>query len=448
MEPDEYAALDAVALSAVVRGGEVRVDDVLLAARARHEASHQMINAVVEWYDDPELPTADAVRDGPLAGVPILRKDYGSAEAGRLVEMGSRAAIGNRATETAPFIERLQAAGAVIVGRSAVPEFIQHGTTESILNGATRNPHDPALSAGGSSGGAAAATAAGVVPAAHASDCAGSIRIPAAACGLVGLKPAPGAVPWPDGGWGGIAGEFVVTRSARDAGLLFDVLADDSAAPVARSPRILHPLRIALSLDHWAGAASDARVVEVVEEFAEQLRDLGHHVELVEPPLDYEQLMSTWHPLFSRWVVHDAVATARRAGRPLDDTTLEPMTLALLDEVARLELDDITKAQVTQGRVAERLRVAMVGFDLLLTPTLGRASIPLGVVDGQTTDIDAYLEANDAIFPYSYLFNVVGWAAASLPAGVSPAGLPIGAQLAGRPGSEATILRLALDLGL
>ena len=195
--------------------------DLHAAAAAMCERTNDDINAVVEWYDEPST----GATAGPLAGVPFLRKDYGSTEAGRLQEMGSRLTAGHRPSTTSPYFRRLGAAGAQIVGRSAVPEFIMHGTTESLAHGITRNPHDPTLSAGGSSGGAAAAVAAGIVPAAHASDCAGSIRIPAAACGLYGLKPTSRMVPTDQGDWGGIAVEFVVSRSARDQARFFDVLA-------------------------------------------------------------------------------------------------------------------------------------------------------------------------------------------------------------------------------
>ena len=445
MTPDEYARLDAVALAALVRSGVVQITEVLAAATAMHRHTHASINAVVEWFEDPTLPNATnqaaAALTGPLAGVPILAKDYGSAEAGRLVEMGSRMTAGNRASETAAFIARLQAAGAVIVGRSAVPEFIQHGTTESIATGPTLNPHDRTVSAGGSSGGACAAVAAGVVPVAHASDCAGSIRIPAAACGLVGLKPAPSTVPWIGGGWGGIATEFVVSRTARDSQLLLDVVADDVAPPIDR------PLKIALSLDHWAGARADTAVVAATEAFAAELAGLGHHIEAVAPPVDYGVLLSTWHPLFSRWVVREALDAARQSGRPVDESMLEPVTLCLVEIVGGLTEADYANADRTRHQVTNQLAESLTGFDLLLTPALGRSTIPLGTIDGLSSSFDDYIRENDEILPYNYLFNVAGWAAASVPAGATEAGHPLGAQLAGPPGSEATILQLARALG-
>ena len=440
VDGSDIAGLDAVAVSAAVRVGELAVAEVLAAATNAYRQTHDSINAVVEWFSDPALPSPDAL-SGPLAGVPILAKDYGSAEAGRRVEMGSRVMAGNVAPSTAPFIARLQAAGAVIVGRSAVPEFIQHGTTESVLNGPTRNPYDPTMSAGGSSGGAGAAVAAGVVPVAHASDCAGSIRIPAAVCGLIGLKPAPATLPWVGGGWGGIATEFVVSRSARDSELLLDVLAD--GVPSARPGA----MRIAMSTEHWAGATPDPVVIDATLAFAAKLAELGHHVQVVDPPVDYDALMATWHPLFSRWVVQHVHEAAKRFGRPVDKTMLEPITLGLAEAVGALTPADLEDAQDVRARLKQQVDEALADFDLLLTPSLGRSTIPLDFVDGMVASVDDYLERNDAIFPYHYLFNVVGWAAASIPARAGSSRHPVAVQLAGRPGTERTILRLARDLG-
>ena len=226
-------AVDAGTMATAVRAGQHSADELALAARERYLAVNSDINAIVEWYGEPDR--LDEAADGPLAGVPILAKDYGSAVEGRLVEMGSRMATGNRAAKTATFMKRLLRAGAQIVGRSAAPEFIQHGTTESRRYGATRNPHHLDFSAGGSSGGAAAAVAAGIVPAAHASDCAGSIRIPAATTGLIGLKPGGDKIPWQNtsaaSDWGGIASEFVVARTVDDAALFLEVLGDGDYLP-------------------------------------------------------------------------------------------------------------------------------------------------------------------------------------------------------------------------
>lgn len=426
----------------LVRDRQVTATELRAAAQARHVATHATINAVVEWYDDPDTP------EGPtgdvLAGVPFLRKDYGSAEAGRLVEMGSRLGRGFRAAETSEYYTTLRAHGAQVLGRTAVPEFIQHGTTESRAHGPTRNPLDPSLSAGGSSGGAAAAVAAGVVPVAHASDCAGSIRIPAAACGLYGLKPGRRRVAGPasdPGGWGGIAEEFVVSRTLRDTRLFWSVLGSGNQEFVASTPP-----SIAVSVDHWAGAAPDAEVVAATMAVAEAFEHLGHRVETIEQPVDYEQLMSTWHPLFSRWVARDVRLLEEATGRVAGPDNLEPLTLALLDEVSQLTVADLDLAQVTQGAITRRLEQSMNSFDVLLTPTLGRPTIPINALGGEVDSMDAYLRLNDETFPYNYLFNVTGWPSLSLPSPAAAADRPIGVQLSARWGNERTLLSLAGQL--
>lgn len=437
LDPDEYRRLSAADIGTLVNQGEVTADEVHAAATTVFEATHPTINAVIEWYDDP-LP-ADS---GPLAGVPFLRKDYGSTEAGRLVEMGSRLTAGVVADTTSRFIERVRASGARVVGRSAVPEMIMHATTESRVNGATRNPHDPDWSAGGSSGGAAAAVAAGVVPVAHASDCAGSIRIPAATCGLVGLKPGRGVIPWENGGWGGIATEFVLTRTVDDAVSFLGMLA---SPPVRwrRGPRSRS--RIALDTSHWAADAPDPDVVVATERAARALADAGHDVEAIERPLDPEPFDGAWDALFGRWVAHDVAVWSERTGRPADDGHLEPATLAQVEAVRRLTVDDITTAQERTGGAVFDLTRRLEPFDVLMTPTLGRARIPLGQVGGEIGDLAEYQRVNSEIFCYSFAANVAGWPAISVPAGQVD-GLPVGVQLMARPAQERRLLALAAEL--
>lgn len=453
--PLDATSLDATAMVELVRGGQVTAAELGDAARARHRATHATVNAVVEWYDDPDGPDQAAQSVGErsearlLAGVPFLRKDYGSAEAGRLVEMGSRLGQGFRATETSEYYRVLEAHGVQVLGRTAVPEFIQHGTTESRVHGPTRNPLDPSLSAGGSSGGAAAAVAAGVVPIAHASDCAGSIRIPASVCGLYGLKPGRRSIPGPasdPGGWGGIAEEFVVSRTLRDTELLWDVLGPTGLG--SSKQEVASPTKpsIAVSLDHWAGASPDPEVVAAAMAVAEAFEHLGHRVETIEQPVDYEQLVSTWHPLFSRWIARDVRLLEDATGRVAGPDNLEPLTLALLDEVSRLTVADLDQAQVRQGAIARRVERALHPFDVLLTPTLGRPTIPLGALGGEVESMDSYLRLNDETFPYNYLFNVTGWASLTLPSPSASPGRPIGVQLSAPWGYERTLLRLANQL--
>lgn len=430
----DYSDHDATDLAEAVRRREVSPAELAARAHEKFLETNDDLNAVVEWYDDP---TPVATIDGPLAGVPFLVKDYGSAEAGRLVQMGSRLGVNNQATSTARFIERLQAAGAQILGRTAAPEFIQHGATESRLHGVTRNPHNLDLSSGGSSGGAASAVAAGVVPVAHASDCAGSIRIPAATCGLIGLKPGLQRVRSDDGGWNGMATEFVVSRTIRDARLYLDILGD---GPYTAVPD--RPLRIAMNTEHWDDLATEAAVVDTANAAAETLRSAGHTVVDVPTPVDYEKLMSTFKALFHRWIVHDVDALVAKGGIESDET-LEPLTRRALERLRKLTIEDVMEAYVRGGEVTMALERAMAEFDVLLTPTLGRSEIPIGAVAGEVDDYDDYLRLNDEIFVYNYLFNVSGWPSMSVPAGTNPNGMPIGVQLSAPIGSE----RVLLDLG-
>lgn len=433
----DYLAWDATDIAELVRSGAVSDAEVRAMAAARHNQVNPAINAVVEWYADP-TPVANLT--GSLAGVPFLRKDYGSAEQGRLVEMGSRLAVGNRAPHTADFIRRLQNAGVQILGRTATPEFVQHGATESALNGITRNPWDLSVSPGGSSGGAAAAVAAGIVPVAHASDCAGSIRIPAAACGLVGLKPGLHRVLLDDGGWAGIATEFVLTRTVRDARAFLDVLGRGSYF----EPKETY--RIAWSAEHWAGAETESAVVDSVYRTVAALEARGHELVEVPPPVDYDELMSLFGPLFHRWVVHD-IDDLVAAGRELTDDVLEPLTKAAVAELRMLTVADIETAERLRGRLTVDLARQLETHDMLLTPTLARSTISIGTVAGTVTDMARYIELNDEVFAYNWLFNVTGWPSLSIPAPPHTAiGVPLGVQLSAAPGSEHQLLGLAETL--
>ncbi|MEO1057582.1 MAG: amidase [Actinomycetota bacterium] len=441
---DDYLAADATALAAMVRLGDVSSSELAELAAQRHVETDPRIHAVVEWYADPDAGRGPvATTDGALAGVPFLRKDYGSAEAGRLVEMGSRLARDVRATHTSPYFSRLRAAGAQVLGRTAVPELIQHGSTESRMFGATRNPLDPARSAGGSSGGAAAAVASGIVPAAHASDCAGSIRIPAAACGLFGLKPSRRRVPWPDGGWGGIAEEFVVCRSLRDVGLFLDVLGD---GPYFDPLPPRRPWRIAVNVEHWGGGVVDAGVVSVVDAAAERLGAAGHAVVPVAAPVDDAALFATFPALFARWVAADVDRLVAETGRPADASTLEPATLAIVAAARSVTVDDVTSAQIAQGQLGAQLVAALDGFDALLSPTIARPTIPLAYLDGESDDLDVYAERNGEYFPYSYAFNVAGWPALAVPVPGPRDDQPGSVQLAAPWGSERRLMAIAESL--
>ncbi len=502
MHTTEYATQDACGLAELLATGEVTPAEVAVAASDAHRRLHARgLGAVIEWYEDPAnpltaIPTPPETghgarggerpggpgqrRDPPIgtvtpmaggwAGVPVLRKDYGATEAGRLVERGSRLSVGWRASTTSALIRQLSELGVVVRGRTAVPEFILHATTESRLSGITVNPWNPALSAGGSSGGSAAAVAAGIVPVAHASDCAGSIRIPAAVCGLIGLKPTRGRVPWGEsfgiGGWGGIAEEFVLTRTVRDARMALAALSLTHSdrklthrpnvestsirpywvpEPLLPSSEPLSGLRIGLVLDHWAGLMVDPTLRAALEGAGRALESAGHVVAPIDWPVPYERLAALMDPLFGLAAASDIATVAAVTGRTPGPDTLEPLTLEYLDSLRSLP----PNARAYAGRAAIELTAELerwLGpFDVLACSTLGRAELPLGRLGGEVS-LAQWSRANDEFTPHSFVANVTGWPALSLPWGPGPSDVPIGIQLLGRRGEDELLLQLAETL--
>lgn len=464
---DEYARLDAVGLAHAVARGDVTAAETAGLARAAAAGVNGVLNAVVETYGGE--PVGSGPGTGPLAGVPLLYKDAGAAEAGRLQEFGSRLAEGRVASVTSELARRFRAAGLTPVGRSASPEFSLSLGTESRLRGPTRNPWDPDRSAGGSSGGAAAAVAAGVVPVAHATDAAGSIRIPASLCGLVGLKPSRGRIGHgPEAGEPlmGMDSEFVLTRSVRDAAALLAALSGAAPGdPVVAPPfgpaerdtlatlaagREAPPerLRVAWTVDAWGGYAVDRAVAEATRSLAEDLAAMGHDLEVASPAFDYDAFVRAagvgWALGFD--VLVDEIAAER--GRPVDASTLEPVTLRLVEEARGLRGADVARAESELNTVRRGVAAFFGRFDVLLTPTLLRPAEPLGAYrqDAPHPDFAAFFRHCDRSGAFLPLSNATGQPALSAPLAWSPEGLPIGMQLVGRYGEETRLLALAAEL--
>ncbi|HZV10210.1 MAG TPA: amidase family protein, partial [Novosphingobium sp.] len=292
---------DALGLAGLVRRGEVAPLELLEEAIGRAEALDPQFHFLAQrHYDYGRAAIARGLPQGPFTGVPWLLKDLNTHIAGLPSEGGSRFYQGQLAAETSELVRRIERAGFVVFGKTTTPEFGLSGTTENRLTGATRNPWNPAHIAGGSSGGAAVAVAAGVLPAAHATDGGGSIRIPAACCGLFGLKPSRGRVPMGpprSEGWGGLATHHAITRSVRDSAAILDATwgAEPGAryaaptperpflAEVTRPPRAL---RIALMTAPFAGSPVAAPCVAATRAAAALCERLGHHVEEAAPAID------------------------------------------------------------------------------------------------------------------------------------------------------------------
>lgn len=460
LQHEEYAAQDAVGLAALIRKGEVTAAEVLEAAIARTEAVNPTINAVVlKHYELARETLAVSAPAGQLAGVPWLLKDLGIDLKGTVTTSGSvffREAV---ATFDSTLVERYRRAGLVIFGKTASPEFGQTPTTESRLWGLTRNPWNLGHSAGGSSGGAAAAVAAGIVPAAHASDGGGSIRIPASNCGLFGLKTSRGRTPrGPDAieGWMGLSVQHAITRSVRDCAVLLDV--SQGPEPGSRVVPALGAasyesghrqapgkLRIALWDTHIYGGAVHADCREALSIAAKLCESLGHDVEPAGPQLPVQELgmaMGVVTGVGTLVAVRDREkALVRRAS----EADLEPITWRNLEQAARRTAEDIYRARDTIDRVGRILDEFLTRYDVILSPTTAVPPPRLGELS-LDQPYERFMAAASDASPFTLVFNMGGHPAMSVPLHWNRDGLPIGTQFAGRFGDELTLLRLAAQL--
>ena len=461
MRLDEYAEYDAVGLSQLVSNGHVTAAELHACAIAAHEQVHPLINAVVDVVrSDPEQPIADMV-PGSLGGVPMMVKDLFHGHAGLPCGNGSRLSEGWVVQHQTQIYARAVAAGLVSVGRTTTSEFGIMGTTETLAQGVTSSPWSVHHMAGGSSGGAGAVVGAGVVPVALASDGGGSIRIPAAACGVVGLKPSRGRVPWglhlkePLMGW---AVQFAMTRSVRDAAMLLDVLGGPAigdaegvprpAVPFAESLDVpTGPLRIAWWSHPWSGHDPDPVVSDATAATAALLERMGHHVEPATPSFSWEQYLNAMTDVWAATNAHTIDGFARAVGRPVDDSTLEGTTLAMVEYGRRVTAQQLLDAIDVETGLTYLMSEFFSRYDVLLTPTLGALPPSVGHYDpvAPTAPHETFGTWSrwESFLP---VFNTTGQPAISLPLHQSVEGLPIGMQLVTGAGGEALLLGLAAAL--
>ncbi len=457
----EFAACDAVALAERIRSGEVSAEDVLEETLARVEARNPACNAVVHRMDESARKAiALGLPDGPLRGVPYMLKDLNVLCEGEPTGNGSRMFSDFVADHDSTLTERLRAAGLVIVGKTNTPELGLNVTTEPAAHGPTRNPWDLTRSAGGSSGGSAAAVAAGMLPAAHATDGGGSIRIPAANCGLFGLKPTRARNPaGPDAGegWSGLGVGHAVTRSVRDSAALLDATHGPAPGDPYCAPPPSRPfreevgadpgaLRIALWTEGLAGEAIDPECVHAAEAVAKLCGDLGHRVEPATPPVSGPVLRHAMRVILSSNVANALALRAAARGRPLSDGEVENATRGFAREGEEASGRDYAAALLTIHGIGRQLAGFFSSYDAVLSPTLADPPLPLGTLDMMSDDLEAYYERLMASIPFTPLFNVTGCPAANLPLHWTAKGLPVGIQLGAAFGAEALLFRLASQL--
>ncbi|MBT6984797.1 MAG: amidase [Rhodospirillaceae bacterium] len=466
----EYRKLDATALAEAIAKGDLGADEVLEAAIARAQAVNPELNAIVhEQYDKARnwarnwarnLARNEDASDGPFKGVPYLLKDLGAFDAGEPCTMGSRLWADFVPDHDATYTERCKAAGLVIMGRTNTPELGLNATTEPTLHGATPNPWNPGHSAGGSSGGSAAAVAAGILPMAHATDGGGSIRIPAANCGLFGLKPTRARNPlgpgYGDAG-SGLAVEHAVTRSVRDSARLLDAtsgpdLGDPYWAPPPERPfadevgRDPGALRIAISTKALTGAAIDPECRRAVEDTAKLCEDLGHHVEWAEPQFDETRYLKAFGAAWTGFAAWAIRLWAERYGLEPQEELFEPNTWQMYLSGERRSsgayLGAIQDIQSTARQVAGFFKT----YDLTLTPTLAQPPVPLGYFAWDGGKRDEFLSHLGEFSGFTSLANGTGQPAMSVPLHWTPDNLPVGVHFMARFGAEGTLFRLAGQL--
>jgi amidase len=448
------------ALAARIRAGELTARELVETSLRRIDELQPTINAFTHVAHESALEAADAVPPGdarPFAGVPIAIKDNRPV-AGMPLTMCSD--LWNLTPgHDAYLVRRLREAGFVIVGKTTLPEMGILPTTEPRRFGATRNPWDLDRTPGGSSGGSAAAVAAGMVPAAHGNDGGGSIRIPAACCGLVGLKPARGRVSvGPDVGHNFLVVDGVLTRTVAGTAEILDVLAgyepgDATWAPPPPAPyaelAVQEPGPLRVGLAHASpleGAEVDPVCGQAARDTAALLESLGHEVEEITPPWANSDLLPDFTRSFGPEVSFVTWIGGMLAGREVTAEDVEPLTWTLYEHAR--ELDAITRmgSQAKLEGFARTIIGATAGFDVVLTPALAQRPLRIGEVHGRGPDPWDHFQRSGLFTPFTAILNITGQPGISLPLYHGEDGLPTSVQLIGPPAREDVLLRLAAQL--
>jgi amidase len=451
----------AIELAGMVRSGEVSSRELVECSLERIEELNPTLNAFVDVDAERALSSAEEIGQDdprPFAGVPVAIKNNRPVEGMRLT-YGCSLMAENMCDYDHNITRRLKQAGFVIVGTTTLPEYGILPTTEARLFGPTRNPWDTERTPGGSSGGAAAAVAAGIVPVAHGNDGGGSVRIPAACCGLVGLKPSRGRISAaPELGDSSLGIDGMLTRTVADTAAILDVLAGyepgdatwappppepfaDAAAHEPRSLRIaattLPPIPDAVVDPVCAGAVADA---------AELLRSLGHEVEEVTPPWQVEGLSELFGAVFSTHISLSIAYSGMVAGREPTADDMEPMSWAIYSMIKKLGAVESMAAAVQLQSHTRRLVSFLQPYDALLTPALAERPLPLGTLDPAAPEPMSTFTRSGLFTPFTPVFNASGQPGISLPLYEGDDGLPLGVQIVGRPAGEGALLALASQL--
>jgi amidase len=448
-------------LAGMVHGGEVSASELVGLSLERIEELNPRLNAFVQIDGERALAAAAQVKPGderPFAGVPIAIKNNRAVKGLRLT-YGCSLMSEHVADYDHNVTRRLKDAGFIVVGSTTLPEYGILPVSEARLFGPTRNPWDLERTPGGSSGGSAAAVASGMVPVAHGNDGGGSVRIPAACCGLVGLKPARGRISAaPELGESLLGIDGMLTRTVADTAAILDVLegyepGDASWAPPPGEPYAAAALReprglriAATTLPPIPEAAVDPLCAQAVSDAADLLRELGHTVEEVDPPWQVEGIQELFGAVFSTHISLSIAYSAVVAGREPRAEDMEPMSWAIYSMIGHLNAVEGMGATVRLEDFTRRLVAFLEGYDVLLTPALAERPLPLGTLDTGVPEPMQTFTRSGLFTPFTPVFNASGQPGISVPLFEGEDGLPLGVQLVGRPAGEAALLALAMQL--
>jgi amidase len=455
----EFGSYDGLGLAELVRKKQVTPRELLDEAIARTARVDPDINAVVvKHYDYAERQIEKGLAEGPFTGVPFLLKDLDILEGTRTTS-GASVYKNDVADHTGTLAQRFLKSGVTIFGKSSTPEFGLMPTTEPRLFGPTRNPWNIAHSSGGSSGGAGAVVAARILPVAHASDGGGSIRIPASASGVFGLKPTRARNPLgPDRGegWAGFSCGHVLSISVRDSAAMLDA----TCGPEPSSPYMAPPperpfleevgrdpgrLRIAFTDKSPYGEAIDPEIAAATREIATLLSGLGHDVREGAPLLavDPAVVMAT---IVSASMAFNVRLAERRFGRAMTNSDFEILTLASAHNGQKTTAADYVEAQLGAFRISRELAAFFATCDVFLCPTLCSPPLRIGELNSMAQDLSHIAPILRRYMPATSMFNMSGQPAMSVPLAWNAAGLPLGMMFSARFGDEATLFRLAAQL--
>ncbi len=478
----EYLKFDALGLAELLSGKEVTPREIVEEAINRIEKYNPLINAVVCKNYEAALSAAEAkLPDGPFSGVPLLLKDLVAACTEMPLTMGCKAYSDYMPDHDSELVKRFKKAGTIMLGKTNTPEFGLLGITEPDLHGPTRNPWNIEHTPGGSSGGSAAAVAAGMVPMASGGDGGGSLRIPAAYCGLFGFKPTRGRVPaGPDYGekWQGAVVEHVISRSVRDSAAMLDaVRGGDIGAPyvIQEPPRPYldevyadpRPLKIAFTKSSPLGETVDPECVAAVDETVELLENLGHHLEEKAPAIDGKTVARCYFMMYYGEVAADLAELRAKKGSKVTTADVESVTMMLSLLGKAYSAGDFVLSKREWNHFARVMGQFHQSYDLYLSPTTAALPAKIGELQPKGAEaavlsmvnslgLGGLLKASGladklaleslARTPFTQFVNFTGQPAMSVPLYWSKEGLPCGSHFVGAYGDETLLFQLAGQL--